>query len=106
MSLEMDDKSLEQLSQKYPNLNFELARSDDDFTNFNAVQCADDIQIKPFYLSKHEDYNDVKASIISNLDLSHIEVGTKVTVGDFTMKVTIHPDTLAPSGSISFNYKI
>lgn len=102
----MDEESLGQLSKRYPNLNFELARPDEDFTNFNEVVCMEDVAVKPHYMVKHDDSKDLKASIISNLDLSHIEVGTKVTVGDFTMKVLVHPDTLLPSGSISFNYKI
>jgi hypothetical protein len=102
----MDDDMLGALSQKYPNLNLQLAMPDEDFFDCHSTVCMEDVPINPHYLAGHEDTKKLKASLISNVDLSHLEIGTKVTIGDLTMKVLIHPDTLSPSGSISFNYKI
>jgi hypothetical protein len=108
-SIDIDEATLSEIKTKYPTLNFELAMPNEVFDeSWQKTHCVS-MPIEPVqdYFAKTGQYTDV--SLVADLDLNHLEnfkVGTKVSLGKFTMTVKCCPTTFQPIADISINYKI
>lgn len=105
-SIDIDDTSLSEIKTKYPTLNFELAMPDESFDeSWQSTHCVT-LPMEPIqdYFAKTGEYTNI--SLVAGIDLGHIEVGTKVVLGNFSMTIKCDPINLQPISSISVNYKI
>lgn len=104
-SISIDDAILSEISIKYPTLTFELAMPDTVFDDtWQSMPCVE-LPMAPVEISSNSDQPSL-ISLVANADFGKFNVGTKVTLGNLSMVVSLHPDTYEPIANISLNYKI
>lgn len=104
--LDVGEQALKALQEKHPTLNLELAPLDEEFIPTHTEYC-DTLSFEAIQDSHAVNGADaVKVSLISNLDLSNLEVGTKVTIGNFIMEFKVNADRFSPEGVVAIQYKI